>query len=163
MVQNTMMADIYAGISRLTDRSCTKNNDNENITFMILPEMINDESIKKKVEEKIRELNVCTKQIRKARNKYLSHTDLAENIKSSAFLFKGEEVNKSLDLLYDILSIIYCDLLKTNLAKEVIAPLTGAIALMSLLRDGIEHKSRIYKRVESGDYKALEEINRNPI
>lgn len=161
MIQSTLVSDIVISISRLTDP--IKTGKNRNLTFMLIPEMIADKEVKEALNNKLADINNEMKTVRNSRNEKYAHSDFETNMNGKPTLLYEPSIQTVIDKLYDVLKYVYEEIFDSYLVKEIIAPYTGAVTLMTLLREGINFRKRVYKEVDQGNYRSIDEIDRNPI
>ncbi len=155
IVQDTLWGDILLHLCRMTDPPSLKSNKRKtNLTLMALPDLITDQVFRSEVATLVHQADNATTFARDWRNRYLGHRDLALALNSGAQPLvpaSRAQVSAALSAIHAVLNRISERLLDSTLASDVITPFTGAVTLMSLLRDGIEARDARCERLRRGE------------
>lgn len=151
IVQHTLWENILLHLCRMTDppQSAGK----ANLTLQVLPDLIADLSLKADVKALVMQAFNTTTFARDWRNRLLGHRDLALALDSGAQPLapaSRAQVSAALSAIHAVLNRISERLLDSTLMNDVITPFTGAVTLMSLLRDGIEARDARRERLRRG-------------
>lgn len=151
IVQDTLWGDILLHLCRLTDRPRYKRK--TNLTLKTLPHLIIDPVLRPEVAKLVYQADNATTFARDWRNRYLGHRDLALALNSGAQPLvpaSRAQVSAALSAIHAVLNGISERLLDSTLASDVITPFTGAVTLLTLLRDGIEARDARHERLRRG-------------
>jgi hypothetical protein len=151
IVQDLLWEQTLLHLSRLTDppRSVGKNN----LTLRALPELIDDPVLRSKVAALVDRAVHATNFARDWRNREISHRDLDLALERPAQPLapsSRNHVSDALTAIHAVLNHISEELLQSSLAPDVITPLTGAVALLNVIRYGIEAKEARAERLQKG-------------
>lgn len=151
IVQDTLWGDILLHLCRLTDPPRSKRK--TNLTLKALPYLITDPVLRSEVARLVHQADNATTFARDWRNRYLGHRDLALALNSGAKPLvpaSRAQVSAALSAIHAVLNGISERLLDSTLASDVITPFTGAVTLLTLLRDGIEVRDARRERLRRG-------------
>ncbi len=152
IVQDTLWESILLHLCRMTDPP--KSMGLANLTLRALPEQISDLALRAEVGMLVDKAANATTFARDWRNRLLSHRDLALALNSGAqplIPASTAQVSVALSAIHAVLNRISERLLDSTLMNDVITPFTGAVTLMSLLRDGIEARDARCERLRRGE------------
>lgn len=151
ILQDTLWDDALLHICRLTDRAEVAGK--ANLTILVLPELCEDPALRARVSELVDNAVAATAFARDWRNRRIGHRDLALALDLAAKPLaqaSRARVSQALSSLHAVVNEISERLLDSTLADEVIAPSTGAEALLYVIRDGLDaHEARM-ARIRSG-------------
>lgn len=152
IVQDTLWHDTLLHLCRLTDPP--ESVGRPNLALGRLPQMIADATFRGEVATLVDQAVASTAFARDWRNRHLGHTDLALALNQGAHPLRDasrQQVVDALTAIHAVLNRVSERLLQVTLAPEVIAPLTGAVTLMRLLRDGIGARDARRERIRRGE------------
>jgi len=160
IIQKILWENILLGIARITDPK--KSRGKKNITIQTLPELIDDEKLKEKIELSIQIILEKTKFCRDWRNRWISHHDYDLSINNSAKpLEKANRllVKESLEEITELISIILYHYFQSTLMLKVIRSSNGSLALLQVLNDGLIERKNYLKRISTRNF---EDYDINP-
>ncbi len=150
VVQDSLWEDVLLHISRLTDPPKSAGKDNLSITR--LPTLVVPE-LRVEIDKLLSECLAASAFARDWRMRHIAHKDLA-----LALELHGAEplahasrllVREALDALARLLNAVESHYLKSELAFSLGAP-DGALALLYVIRDGLDARTRRYARLRAG-------------
>ena len=150
ILQDTLWEDALLHLCRLTDPATMRGRDN--LTIQALPELIDDEPLKVDISRLVSETIARVTFARDWRNRRIGHRDLAVALGSASTpLAAGSraDVSEALSAIHCVVNEIHERLLHSTLSDEVIAPSTGAEALLYVIRDGLEADAARRERIRS--------------
>jgi len=155
IVQDSLWEDTILHISRLTDPPKSLGT-KPNLTIRKLPELVEDEVLKARLEELIGEVMEKTEFCRDWRNRKLAHRDLnlvlKEGVKplEPASRAKIKEALHSISSVLNAISSHYFD--STTGFDMGAGSVNGAISLLYVIDDGLKAGKERDERVQSGNY-----------
>ncbi len=154
IIQRTLWENLILGIARITDPPKTFNK--RNITIQAIPEFIEEQNLKEKLELKIKIIIEKTSFCRDWRNRRITHYDYELNINENAKPLEKasrELLKESLKLILEFINILHKHYFDSKLYLEKINSSRGAFALLHTLNDGLHEKQNYYDRLTSGNLK----------
>ena len=151
IAQDTLWEDAMLHLSRLTDR--TEIRDKSNLTIRALPGLCKDSVLRTQVTELVDAAVEATAFARDWRNRHIGHRDLALALETGATPLASAsraQVSQALSSIHAVLNAISETLLDSTLIEDVIAPGTGALALLYVIRDGVEADKVRTERIRTG-------------
>jgi len=151
IVQDTLWEDTLLHLTRLTDppRSAGR----QNLTVSQLPVLVDDLTLREQLEALLTEAQSKTQFARDWRNRHIAHRDLAKALGAGAEPLaraSRNHVDEALRALAKVLNGVNEFYLKSNLVFDVIAPMTGSVALLYVLRDGLAAREKRSERLRAG-------------
>lgn len=157
LIQRTLLESIILGITKLTD-PCNSGK-NKNITLNVIPDYINDEDLRKEIQNDISELIPKIKFCRGRRNKIIAHMDFdfrlgTNNVEEiePATKEKIETVIASIQSIYNKIGLFYFD---TDTLYQHIRSERGAISLLHIIENGIRFREDAMEKRKQGEYYTL--------
>ncbi len=152
IVQDVIWEDTLLHLARLTDppRSVGK----ENLTVRALPGLVDDADLRGELEEMLEDLQLQTAFARDWRNRHIAHRDLAASLggKVTPLARAGrDQVEEALRAVAAVLNHVNMFFSRPEAAfDQVIAPMTGSVTLLHVLRDGLEADEQRQARLKAG-------------
>lgn len=157
LVQRTLLDSIILGIAKLTDprESCK----NRNITLNAIPDYINDEVLRKEIQNDISELIPKAQFCKDRRNKIIAHMDFdfmldinnVERLEPATK--KGiETVIASIQSIYNKIEHFYFD---SSALYQHIKSERGAVSLLHVIENGIRFREEAIEKRKQGEYYTL--------
>jgi hypothetical protein len=158
VVQDALLEDTLLNLARLTDppKSAGKNN----LTVQRLPALITDAEFRIEIQNLVDVAIDATAFARDWRNRHIAHKDLALALSEGAEPLapaSRKHVKDALLAVSRILQRINEFYFKSDLYFGPIAEPYGALALLYVIRDGVEAEERRQQRLRSGKLE-LEDI-----
>lgn len=152
ILQDTLWEDALLHLCRLTDPGSMRGK--QNLTIQALPGLCDDSALKTEVARLIEEAIAKVSFARDWRNRRIGHRDLGVALGVATPLAAGSrgDVSEALSAIHAVVNHIHETLLDATLANEVLAPPTGAEALLYVIRDGLEADSARRERIRSGTF-----------
>jgi hypothetical protein len=158
IVQDTLWEAILLHLTRLTDRA--RSAGKTNLTLMALPEAISDGALRAQVSALADDAKRGTAFARDWRNRHISHRDLELALRSGQPIPPAQplepvsrrQVSEAVSAIHAVLNHISERLLHSSLADRVITPGTGSIALLAVIRAGIEARQAARERLRKGQF-----------
>lgn len=151
LVRDTFWEDTLLHLARLTDPPSSAGR--ENLTLSRLPSLVDDPGLRKQLEELLREAQSKIYFARDWRNRHIAHRDLTNALRESAKPLaraSRNHVDEALRALAAVLSRVDSFYLKQTMTFDVIAPMTGGVALLYVLRDGLAARERRLESLRAG-------------
>ena len=155
IVQDSLWEDCLLHIARLTDPP--KSAGKENLSIRRLPDLIEEDVLKRKVAELV-EISIDKAEFcRDWRNRRIAHKDLGLALSTGAEPLKPAsqaKVKEALRAISDVMNAIsahYMD--STTFYEGVGGSPGGAISLLYVLDDGLRAKEEWHARRKAGDYR----------
>jgi hypothetical protein len=151
IVQDTLWEDALLHLARLTDppRSAGK----ENLTLLQLPSLVDDHGLRGHLDALLTQAQAKTAFARDWRNRHIAHRDLAKALGEGAKPLteaSRNHVDEALRALAAVLNRVGAFYLKSETVFDVITPMTGSVALLHVLRDGLAADERRLARLRAG-------------
>jgi len=151
IVQVALWEDALLHLARITDppQSAGK----ENLTLLRLLSLIADDGLRGQLEGLLDQAQTKTVFARDWRIRHIAHRDLAKALGEGAKPLSGasrNHVDEALRAVAAVLNRVNIFYLKSELVFDVITPLTGSVALLYVLRDGLAAKERRLDRLRAG-------------
>jgi len=154
IVQDSLWEDSLLHIARLTDPP--KSVGKDNLSIRRLPDLIENDALKKKVTELIKVSVEKAEFCRDWRNRRIAHKDLGLVLKTGAKPLKlasRAKVKEALSSIADVMNAIsshYMD--STTMYEGVGGTSGGAVSLLYVLDDGLRAKEERHERRKAGNY-----------
>lgn len=154
IVQDVLWEDSLLHIARLTDP--IKSAGRENLSIRKLPDLIENDVLKKKVEELIEVAIKKTDFCRDWRNRHIAHKDLGLALSTGAEPLLSASRAKVVDALSSISDVmnaisVHC-MDSTTMYEGVGGESGGALSLLYVLDDGLRAKKELHERLKAGNY-----------
>ena len=151
IVQDALWEDTLLHLARLTDppRSAGK----ENLTVLRLSALVDDGGLREQLDALLTEAQLKTGFARDWRNRHIAHRDLAKALGEGAQPLAGasrKHVDDALRALAAVLNRVNTFYLKSELVFDVITPMTGSVALLSVVRDGLAAGEKRLGKLRAG-------------
>ncbi len=151
IVQDTLWEDALLHLARLTDppRSAGR----QNLTVFQLPSLVDNQGLREQLEALLIDAQSKTQFARDWRNRYIAHRDLAKALGEGAEPLASASRNHmedALRALAAVLNRVNVFYLKSMLVFDVITPMTGSVALLYVLRDGLAAEEKRLERLRAG-------------
>jgi len=153
ILQDTLWEDTLLHLARLTDPPGA--GAKRNLTVRALPDLFHDTALRSRVETLVDEAVRATAFARDWRNRHIGHRDLALALDMNATPLSPAsraDVTAALGALHSVFNDITEALFDSTLADDIIAPPTGAEALLYVIRDGLEANEAREARIRSGQF-----------
>ena len=153
ILHDTLWDDALLHIARLTDP--VEMRGKRNLTIKALPELCGEPKLRARVIDLVEHAISASAFARDWRNRRIGHRDLPLALKDHTQPLapaSRADVSTALKAIHDVLREIAKTLMKTELDPRVITNSTGAVALLYVLRDGIEADQARRARIESGGF-----------
>lgn len=152
ILQDTLWEDALLHLCRLTDPASMGRK--QNLTIQALPDLCDDPALKKECALLIEKAIAKVSFARDWRNRRIGHRDLGVALGNATPLATGSraDVSAALSAIHGVVNHIHETLLDSTISDEVIAPQTGAEALLYVIRDGLEADSARRERIRSGTF-----------
>lgn len=154
IVQDALWEDALLHLTRLTDPPCSARNKNKkNLTLRRLPSLVDDDSLRRQLNALLTQAQIKTAFARDWRDRHIAHRDLANALGEGAKPLTGasqNHVDEALRALASVINCVHTFYLKSELIFDVITPMTGSVALLYVLRDGLTAKERRLERLRAG-------------
>lgn len=151
IVQNSLLEGTILYITRLTERKKMRNY--KQISIQLLPDMVKDESIIQKLEERIEIAKTNSGFCKDWRDRRIAHRDwnLAFDNNTTP-LEKGsrKKISNALSSIADVLNLVQDA--ETMFDKLVGSRLGGAMSLLYIMDDGLKRKEERGQRIRIGRY-----------
>ena len=151
IVQDTLWEDTLLHIARLTDPPGSGRR--QNLTVFRLRSLVDDPKLRQQLDALLTEVQLKTQFARDWRNRHIAHRDLAKALGEGAEPLAGasrNHVDESLQALATVLNQVNTVYLKSTLLFDVITPMTGGVALLYVLRDGLAAGEKRLERLRAG-------------
>ena len=151
IVQDTLWEDTLLHLARLTDPS--RSAGRQNLTVLQLPSLVNDPGLREQLEALLTEAKSKAEFARDWRNRHIAHRDLDKALGKGAEPLAAasrNHVDEALRALAAVLNRVNTFYLKSTLTFDVIAPMTGGVALLYVLRDGLVAREKRLERLRAG-------------
>jgi len=146
-IHGVLWEDTLLHLCRLTDR------DKRTVSIMALPALCPSQPLRRQVSDLVKKAEVATKFARTPRNVLIAHSSLKAALSQTAKplgLGSRKEIEAALYAIHRVLNHIHLTLLEGELAWARPVPPSGSIALLSLLRDGLDAQNARMKRLGAG-------------
>ena len=151
IVQDTLWENTLLHLARLTDPS--RSAGRQNLTVLQLPSLVNDPGLREQLEALLTEAKSKAEFARDWRNRHIAHRDLDKALGKGAEPLAAasrNHVDEALRALAAVLNRVNTFYLKSTLTFDVIAPMTGGVALLYVLRDGLVAREKRLERLRAG-------------
>jgi len=151
IVQDTLWENTLLHLARLTDPS--RSAGRQNLTVLQLPSLVNDPGLREQLEALLTEAKSKAEFARDWRNRHIAHRDLDKALGKGAEPLAAasrNHVDEALRALAAGLNRVNTFYLKSTLTFDVIAPMTGGVALLYVLRDGLVAREKRLERLRAG-------------
>jgi hypothetical protein len=152
MLQGVLWEGTLLHLCRLTDPA--KVAGKSTVTVQALPELCQDKALRVEVSGRVEAAVEATKFARDWRNRVIAHRELelAQQHKSAKALARASrvQVSAALSAIHGVLNHISETLLGSTLADEVASLHSGSIALLHVIKDGLETADERRKRIRNG-------------
>ena len=151
IVQDTLWEDTLLYLARLTDppRSAGR----QNLTLCQLPSLVDDAGLRAQLEPLLTEARSRTQFARDWRNRHIAHRDLGRALGEGANPLADasrNHVDEALRAVAAVLNCVNTSYLNSALVFDVITPMTGGVALLHVLRDGLDAGERRLEGLRAG-------------
>ncbi len=147
MIQGVFWENILLGIARITDQQVTGGK--KNMTILAIPELINDQELKKSVEIKIKTILGKTNFCRDRRNSKTPLYDYETSINSEAKPLEEASkilVKEALNEITALIDLLHGFYFKSTLILDQIQSNRGALSLLYTLDDGLKERENYFNR-----------------
>jgi hypothetical protein len=156
MIQRSLWEDVLLSITRLTDspKSCGK----FNLTVNALPKLLPDESSRDSIADLAQKATAAAEFARDWRHRHIAHRDMGIALGEALVPLSPasrQMVREAITALHGVINAVCEIYLHSTLVNDVITPMTGAVALLYVIRDGVDAERNKDERLISG--KLLEE------
>jgi hypothetical protein len=151
IVQDALWEDTLLHLARLTDPPWSSGK--ENLTILRLSALVDDGALREQLDALLTEAQLKTEFARDWRNRRIAHRDLAKALGEGAKPLASasrNHVDDALRALAAVLNRVNSFYLKSELVFDVITPMTGSVALLYVLRDGLAAEERRLARFRAG-------------
>src|SRR5437867_5402285 len=151
IVQDTLWENTLLHLARLTDPS--RSAGRQNLTVLQLPSLVNDPGLREQLEALLTEAKSKAEFARDWRNRHIAHRDLDKALGKGAEPLAAasrNHVDEALRALAAVLNRVNTFYLKSTLTFDVIAPMTGGVALLYVLRDGLVAREQRLEGLRAG-------------
>jgi hypothetical protein len=156
MIQGSLWEDVLLSISRLTDGE--KSRGKCNLTVNALSKLLPDESSRNSIDDLAQQATAAADFARDWRHRHIAHSDLGIALGEALKPLSPSSrkmVREAIAALHRVLNAVSEIYLHSTIANDVITPMTGAVALLYVIRDGVEAERNRQEQLISG--KLLEE------
>ncbi len=155
VVQDSLWYDSLLHIARLTDppESCRK----KNLSIQQLPLLIDDHTLKEKVEKLVDVAIEKAEFCRDWRNRRIAHKDLGLALGVGAKSLKPAsraEIKESLTSISNVLNAISLHYMNSEITFEGEKTSDGAVSLLYVLDDGLRAEEERKERLKAGTYRS---------
>ena len=158
IVQDSLWESLLLHIARLTDPAHSfGKRGKDNLTIQRLPDLIDNEEVRKSIEGLIRAALDNADFCRDWRNRRIAHKDLdlatndgAEPLKPAS----RAKVKEALHSISDVLNAVSSHYMDSTTVFEGVGSPTGAVSLLDVLADGLRAEKERRDRLGSGDSRA---------
>jgi hypothetical protein len=155
IVQDSLWEDSLLHIARLTDPPKTAGK--ENLTIKKLPDLVEEQKLKKQLSELIDIAVKNAEFCRDWRNRRIAHKDLGLALESGAEPLKSAsraQVKEALSSISSVLNALSTHYMDSTTMFEGIGGSGGAVSLLYVLDDGLRAEDERQGRRKAGDYRA---------
>jgi hypothetical protein len=153
IIQDSLWEDVLLSISRLTDgsKSCGKSN----LTVNALAKLLPDKSFRDSIDDLARQATAAAEFARDWRNRRIAHRDLGvalgETLKPLSPASR-KMVKEAIAALHQVLNAVSEKYLHSTRVDFVVTPMTGAAALLRVIRDGVDTERNRQEGIRSGNF-----------
>jgi hypothetical protein len=151
LLQQVLWRDVLLYLCRLTDSA--EIGRRENATITVLPRLISDDAVQRRVSTLITKALEKSEFARDRRNRQIAHVDLNLAMKRTANPLAAatrRDVTVAIGAVGAVLNEVSLHYRDQTLLFDPVGPATDALALLYVLRDGVELEMARQKRVRAG-------------
>jgi hypothetical protein len=153
MLQEELWELALLRISRLTDPAKTGRAGRLNLTIQALPGLISDATLKAQVTKLVEDAVIETAFYRDWRNRRIAHSDLKLALEQPTTPLAAAsrlQVKTALQALTAVLNALAGHYFQSEIRFDVGARISGAVALLYVLNDGVKVREARQRRLEEG-------------
>jgi hypothetical protein len=147
MLQRMLSEDVTLGIARITD--APKSRGKANLTIQMLPDMIVDDTLKREVQEKIKDAVDSAEFARDLRNRHLAHRDLLLALDdSNAEPLKDATIDK-IEVAFQKITKVLETVSNSSIRLKNTARSHGARSLLQILEYGVKGRNEFLEGLKN--------------
>jgi hypothetical protein len=166
MVQSIMYEDVILHLCRLTDDPTVGRRNRQTLSVRQLPPLINDVGLQQHIKKLVSDARKSTEFARDWRDRHIAHRDLElATVEGTRPLTDASRIliDAAIEAITDVLRDVETHYCKVPTAYKPLSPLGGAESLLYVLRDGIDVREELYRRLKAGQIDATTSLVREPI
>ena len=151
VVQDSLWRDILLHLTAVTDPSQTGKKDN--LTIQALPPLVSDPDFRQELLVAVNKACSATEFARDWRNRRIAHRDLALAVNEGAKPLKPASrvhVREAIDAISEVVKVISGHYFNADIIFGGLQPPGNAVALLYVLRDGLEAENLSRERLRAG-------------